>query len=401
MTGFVTAGTGSEGTLNEDAHSSVDHTGILGVGGGGGDAFPIGCIVPFGGGFPAIPGGWLACDGIEYGRTGGDPNPQPDLFGVIGTSWGIGDGSTTFNVPDLRARTLSMINDGTLVPAGQNFSFSSRSLAATSGAETHSHTVNSHNHSIGSDGNHSHTITISPDPGTFLETNLSASYPGNDGLNGRHTHNASSNSTGSHSHGGGTGNASPTTTGQSSLGPTAFCPFIIKAVAVGGGAGGISAQVNAGPLQGPQPTINLIEGNGISMTAVENPGQNRNDVTVNSTVAFATMSFGGALATPGDYAFVNGEAAGGVGAVAGLDFASQAVTPVGGGTVTLTWNALATGGTVRIFQNGGPVGTPVVLGTAAGLSVQALPVSPGDLFAVEYQVGTAPGRSNYHIHIAP
>ena len=56
---------------------------------------PIGTISPFGG--STIPSGYLLCDGQTVSRT-----TYAELFAVIGTAFGTGDGSTTFNVPDLR-----------------------------------------------------------------------------------------------------------------------------------------------------------------------------------------------------------------------------------------------------------------------------------------------------------
>jgi len=60
-------------------------------------------ITPTGGLFfsasPNAPTGYLLCDGAAVSRTTYD-----DLFTEIGTTWGAGDGSTTFNVPDFRAR---------------------------------------------------------------------------------------------------------------------------------------------------------------------------------------------------------------------------------------------------------------------------------------------------------
>ena len=44
-----------------------------------------------------VPEGYLLCDGQEVSRT-----EYADLFATIGTTWGAGDGSTTFNVPDMR-----------------------------------------------------------------------------------------------------------------------------------------------------------------------------------------------------------------------------------------------------------------------------------------------------------
>jgi len=63
-----------------------------------GDA-PAGVIAAYAG--SAIPTDWLPCDGRAVGRTA-----YPDLFNAIGTTWGTGDGSTTFNIPNLQNRML-------------------------------------------------------------------------------------------------------------------------------------------------------------------------------------------------------------------------------------------------------------------------------------------------------
>ena len=67
---------------------------------------PAGTIVAFAG--PTAPAGWLLCDGAPIPRTGANV----DLFAAIGTSWGSGDGTTTFNVPDLRGRFLRGVSAG-------------------------------------------------------------------------------------------------------------------------------------------------------------------------------------------------------------------------------------------------------------------------------------------------
>jgi microcystin-dependent protein len=61
---------------------------------------PTGTVVSFAG--TTTPSGWILCDGGLYGRTSGDPSPQPNLFDVIGITYGVGDSLTTFAVPDLR-----------------------------------------------------------------------------------------------------------------------------------------------------------------------------------------------------------------------------------------------------------------------------------------------------------
>lgn len=55
----------------------------------------VGSIIPYGG--TTAPSGWLLCQGQAVSRT-----TYSELFKVIGTSFGVGDDSTTFNVPDLR-----------------------------------------------------------------------------------------------------------------------------------------------------------------------------------------------------------------------------------------------------------------------------------------------------------
>lgn len=71
---------------------------------------PIGTIVPYAGskltGYAG--GGWYFCDGSALSRT-----EYPELYAAIGTMWGVGDGSTTFNVPDMRGMFMrGWSNDG-------------------------------------------------------------------------------------------------------------------------------------------------------------------------------------------------------------------------------------------------------------------------------------------------
>lgn len=81
------------------------------------------------------PTGWLTCDGSAVSRT-----TYAELFAVIGTSFGTGDGSTTFNIPDLRERflegarpTSSSLKVGNFLAAG---------LPNITGNLTYSNTLN-------------------------------------------------------------------------------------------------------------------------------------------------------------------------------------------------------------------------------------------------------------------
>lgn len=60
---------------------------------------PIGSIVAYAG--SSAPTGWVLCDGAALSRT-----TYATLFAAVSTNFGTGDGSTTFNVPDLRGRVL-------------------------------------------------------------------------------------------------------------------------------------------------------------------------------------------------------------------------------------------------------------------------------------------------------
>ncbi|HYL31997.1 MAG TPA: tail fiber protein [Stellaceae bacterium] len=71
---------------------AVDGSQLTGLG-----AVPSGVVVPFAG--ASAPAGWLLCYGQAVSRT-----TYAALFTAIGTTFGSGDGSTTFNLPDLRGR---------------------------------------------------------------------------------------------------------------------------------------------------------------------------------------------------------------------------------------------------------------------------------------------------------
>lgn len=88
-----------------------------------GGGTPIGAIFPYAA--ATAPSRYLLCDGAAVSRT-----TYEGLFAVIGTYYGAGDGSTTFNIPDLRSRTVVGTGDG-----GANLT--NRTLGSKFGAETH------------------------------------------------------------------------------------------------------------------------------------------------------------------------------------------------------------------------------------------------------------------------
>lgn len=85
---------------------------------------PSGIISAYGG--TSAPSGWLICDGSAISRTG-----FASLFAAIGTAYGAGDGSTTFNIPDLRGLFLRGVSGS----SGRDPDANSRS-ALNSGGNT-------------------------------------------------------------------------------------------------------------------------------------------------------------------------------------------------------------------------------------------------------------------------
>lgn len=94
---------------------------------------PIGEITMFAG--ASAPNGWLMCDGAQVSRSA-----YARLYGIIGTTWGTGDGSTTFNVPDLR--------EAVPVGAGTQAAVSGSTRTAV-GATNHDGATNTVGHILG------------------------------------------------------------------------------------------------------------------------------------------------------------------------------------------------------------------------------------------------------------
>lgn len=93
---------------------------------------PVGVIEMFGG--TSAPTGYFLCDGSAVSRT-----TYAALFSVVGTTYGVGDGSTTFNLPDLTQR----------FPLGKATSGTGSALGSTGGNIDHLHTVNPPNTTTG------------------------------------------------------------------------------------------------------------------------------------------------------------------------------------------------------------------------------------------------------------
>lgn len=115
---------------------------------------PIGSVKMYAG--SSAPNKWLICDGSAVSR-----DTFAKLYAVIGTTYGAGDGSTTFNLPDFRGRTAIGVGTGTASGA------TAHALAQMEGAETitlsisqmpkHTHVQNPHNHTQNA---HTHQMRV-------------------------------------------------------------------------------------------------------------------------------------------------------------------------------------------------------------------------------------------------
>jgi len=94
---------------------------------------PVGACIPFGG--AGSPSGYLLCDGQAVNRI-----TFGNLFAIIGTQYGAGDGSTTFNVPDMR--TSNSFARGAINDAGRGTTGGVDSITQTiAQMPAHIHTV--------------------------------------------------------------------------------------------------------------------------------------------------------------------------------------------------------------------------------------------------------------------
>ena len=95
---------------------------------------PSGAVTAFAG--TSLPSGWLYCYGQNVSRTA-----YADLFSAVGTTYGVGDGSSTFGIPDLRGRAIAGQDDMGGSSAnrltGQTGGVNGDDLGAGGGAETH------------------------------------------------------------------------------------------------------------------------------------------------------------------------------------------------------------------------------------------------------------------------
>jgi microcystin-dependent protein len=198
------------------------------------DAFtPIGTLLPFAG--SSAPSGWLIADGSAVSRT-----TYAALFAVCGTTYGAGNGTTTFNVPNLTNR----------IPVGSGGSYSRGNTGGAASVAllwaempVHNHNLSSasvgsagsHSHggSTGFEGDHSHGVGNQSTRSDILAgggTTTASNGGGSTGGGGGHSHSVSTDSQGGHGHSlaGSTDNAGSGNSHEN-MPPFVAMPYIIRA----------------------------------------------------------------------------------------------------------------------------------------------------------------------------
>jgi microcystin-dependent protein len=252
-----------------------------GIGGGDGvAAMPAGSIQAW----PSntIPEGWLLCDGAAVSRT-----TYAALFTAIGTTFGAGNGTTTFNLPDLRSRVIAGYDD----PAPWS---DFRPLGRTGGERavtltTEQIPAHSHTGTTNTDGSHRHWVSAAArDDANFSTTNSSntqdyglvadaGSYSANDADKafGRYTSFNLSN----HSHAFTTNNNTGGGGSHTNLQPYIVLNYIIKHMVADGmegpagpqGEAGDAASVTVGTTTtGAAGSVAVVSNAGTSSAAVLN-----------------------------------------------------------------------------------------------------------------------------------
>lgn len=164
-----TTGTGVtvDGVLIKDGNvDGVDVSALL----------PTGVILPYSG--TSAPAGYLMCDGSAFNRT-----TYAALFTAIGTTWGVGDNSTTANLPDTRGLYLKgagTTNRAAGVDASGNYYAATLGTYVQDKMQGHYHAAGPALYKyLGSGG--SFSVSVS---GGTNDTNATVTNPTTDGTNG-------------------------------------------------------------------------------------------------------------------------------------------------------------------------------------------------------------------------
>lgn len=152
----------------DNANNRVIYVGSVGVGPNelfGRGPVPAGTVHTFAGAIAGLPSGYLLANGTAISRT-----LYADLYAAIGTTYGVGDGSTTFNIPDLRGEFLRGLDNSRGIDSG-------RTLGSAQADELKSHShVQRYTASSGPDEGYS--IDNSNNPASQIPTSVTTASTG-------------------------------------------------------------------------------------------------------------------------------------------------------------------------------------------------------------------------------
>jgi len=184
--------TGSGGSTGSDGDKG--QKGEEGPQGGGA---PVGQIVAWSGSAGSLPSGYFLCDGSAISRS-----TYAALYDIVGTTHGSGNGSSTFNIPDLRDRFVVGASNSTGDTTYPGVSPSATGGSADAILKSHTHNLQNHVHGVNlttdNPGDHNHSYN-QPNFTTYAFTGGSGSQrsQGTSGAStggaGGHTHTVSGN----------------------------------------------------------------------------------------------------------------------------------------------------------------------------------------------------------------
>lgn len=119
-------------------------------------AIPSATILTYAGNYNTVPSGFLLCSGAAVSRT-----TYATLFSLIGTRYGAGNGTTTFNVPDLRDKTIYGAFAGNLDANAPIVGSNTRTLSIAN-MPSHDHLVTQYNHTHTVNTTHAHGLRVLP-----------------------------------------------------------------------------------------------------------------------------------------------------------------------------------------------------------------------------------------------
>lgn len=189
-------------------------------------ATPAGTFIHFAGALAQAPSGYLLANGAAVSRT-----TYADLFTAIGTTYGTGDGSTTFNLPDARGQFLRGLDNGRGVDTSRTLG---STQAGQNASHTHTGTVDAgggHTHTATTDvaGSHTHTIPIQSSDNTAgfsaYRTVANVQQSGTIAADGAHSHAVTVASVANHQHTFTTGGSGGTETRPTNIAVNVFIKY--------------------------------------------------------------------------------------------------------------------------------------------------------------------------------